>query len=402
MRIEPLGPPSQPLHPGDAQPADTRILAEITAELASGDDLDALLQRLLAPIVRQAGAQAGAVRLLSESGKEFQVVSTLGLPRGACASGHSVDRHCGHCGAAADGHKVVWAADLLTCSRLCSGVFQMGGYKRLLVVPLQHHGRVLGVCNLLFASEQEPPPEVIALLRSVGELLGLALNNARLEQAQLQATLLHERQMMAAEVHDSLAQSLAFVKMRLPLLSDAVKAHDDVRALGYCDDLRGAVNQAHSSLRGIITHFRSPMDPQGLAHALDATVANFRHVSSAELDFANGLPGLRLAPEQESQVFHIVQEALNNVAKHAAARHARLHLAAARAGEVEIVVEDDGAGLPAGATAGGSHYGLEIMRERARRIGGTLDIGAREGGGTRVRLAFPLQAAALAPAPEAR
>jgi two-component system nitrate/nitrite sensor histidine kinase NarX len=400
MRTDTLAPPPQPQHSGSPQPADTRILAEITAELATGDDLDALLQRLLAPIVRQAGAQAGAVRLLSESGEEFQVVSTLGLPRGACGSGHSVGRHCGHCGAAADGHEVIWAADLRACSTLCSSVFRDGAYQRLLVVPLQHRGRVLGVCNLLFASADEPSAEVIALLRSVGELLGLALNNARLEQAELQATLLHERQMMAAEVHDSLAQSLAFVKMRLPLLSDAVQAHDAPRAQGYCDDVRRAVNQAHGALRGILTHFRVPMDPQGLEHALHATVANFRRTSSAELDFVNGLPGLQLTLEQETQVFHIVQEALSNVAKHAAARHAQLRLAAAPPDAVEIVVEDDGAGLPS-ATGGGTHYGMEIMAERARRIGGTLDIGAREGGGTRVRLAFPAPATAQATASEA-
>lgn len=84
--------------------------------------------------------------------------------------------------------------------------------------------------NLFYSQAREPGEDVLALLKSVGELLGLALHNARLESENLRATLLHERQLMAAEVHDSVAQSLAFVKMRLPLLRDAMQTRDDARA----------------------------------------------------------------------------------------------------------------------------------------------------------------------------
>ena len=198
---------------------------------------------------------------------------------------------------------------------------------------------------------------------------------------------------MAAEVHDSLAQSLAFVKMRMPLLEDALLQHQEARALQYCGDVRGAVTQAHASLRGILTHFRSPMDPQGLVHALDASARQFSSSTGAGLEYVNELPDLKLGPDEEAQVFHIVQEALSNVARHACARHAWLQVAAAPQGGVEVVVEDDGAGLPATGTGGSSHYGLEIMLERARRLGGTLEIGPRAGGGTRVRLAFPVSRA---------
>jgi two-component system nitrate/nitrite sensor histidine kinase NarX len=231
-------------------------------------------------------------------------------------------------------------------------------------------------------------------------LLGLALNNARLETEKLQARLAQERQRMAAEVHDSLAQSLAFVKMRMPLLEDALLGHEEARALKYCGDVRSAVSQAHASLRGILTHFRSPMDPQGLVHALEAAAGHFGESSGVELEFVNELPALKLGPEAEAQVFHIVREALSNVARHARARHAWLHLAAAPDGRIEIVVADDGAGLPVavpgGPAGGGSHYGLEIILERAQRLGGTLEIGRRDGGGTRVRLVFPAPGARVA------
>ncbi len=374
------------------------ILAAITAGVAAGDDLDALLQRFLDPLVRLAGAQGGAVRVLSASGDQLERVSGIGLPPDLCGNDPAVDRHCGVCGEAADGQPLVWATDLSGCAERSQGRFFGQGCRRLLAVPLQHRGRTLGVYNLFFAHADVPGPEILAILRSVGELLGLALDNARLERENLRATLLHERQMMAAEVHDSLAQSIAYVKMRMPLLQDALLANDQARALQYCDDVRSVASQAHASLRAILTHLRAPMDPQGLMHALDASAELFRRSSAAVLDVVNDLPALQLAPEQEAQVFHIVQEALTNVARHAGAQHARLHIGAAAAGEVEVLIEDDGTGLPPVGGAAGSHYGLEIMGERARRIGGRLEVGARDGGGTRVRLAFPLVAAA-APGP---
>lgn len=395
-----------PLPSTQAPPAAT-LLAEITAGLSTGRDLRDLLQRFLEPVVHLAGAQGGAVRVLSSADDRLELVSHIGLSPQMCREERSVDRHCGFCGAAADGAPMVWAADLSGCHARTGATLQAGAAaQRMLAVPLQHRGRVLGVYNLFFTGGAEPAPDVQALLKSVGELLGLALDNARLEAENLKVTVAHERQRMAAEVHDSLAQSLAFVKMRLPLLEDALLMHEEARALKYCDDVRSAVRQAHASLRGILTHFRTPMDPQGLVHALEAGVNHFRESSGVELEFVNELPSLKLGSESEAQVFHIVQEALRNVARHASARHAWLHLAARPPQQVEIVVADDGAGLPAAAVGdpadGGSHYGMEIMFERAQRLGGTLEIGPREGGGTRLRLVFPAPAGLAAAAAGAR
>jgi len=372
----------------DAAPAEpTRgtaaILAEIAAGVASGGDLGALLQRFLEPIVQLAGAQAGAVRVLSDDGEQLQLVSAIGLPSTLCNQELAVDRHCGHCGDAADGRPLVWASDLRVCAARSGDWFGESG-RRLLAVPLRHRGRVLGVYNLFFSGTDEPSVEVQAILKSIGELLGLALNNSRLEAEHLRSTLARERHAMAAEVHDSLAQSLAFVKMRLPLLEDALRSHDEARALHYCGELRDTVRQAHAALRGIVTDLRAPMDPHGLDHALRDSVELFRRSSGVELNFSNELPALRLGHDQESQIFHVVQEALANIARHASAHQAWLHIASDTAGGVQIVVDDDGIGFAG--PAGNSHYGLEIMRERARRIGGQLDVGPRAGGGTRVRL----------------
>ncbi len=369
------------------------ILAEITADLAAGSDLHSLLQRFLEPVTKLAGAQAGAVRILSEQSGRLQLVSDIGLPAHVRGAERSMDRHCGVCGQAASEDRLVWASDLRTCTAQTHDSYFGNQCARVLAVPMGHRGRVLGIYNLFFDHDARPNAEIAAVLKSVGELLGLALDNARLERENLRATLTQERQMLAAEVHDSIAQTLAFVKMRMPLLQEAVIEHDDALSTKYLADVRQAIGEAHACLREIIDEFRTPVDPQGLVHALHACVNTFRDRTGAQIEFVDRLPGLALMASQEAQAIQIVREALANVAKHALARRVWLTVAG-RGGEVEIVVEDDGSGIDSsgGAEDSVAHHGIEIMRERARRLGGGVELSSREGGGTRVRLHFPRSA----------
>lgn len=380
-------------NPPTASGAD--LLIQIASGLADGHDLRGLLDRLLEPMVALAGARAGAVRLLSESGERLQLVSDVGLPRTVHRCEATVDRHCGSCGDAAQSQRIVWSSDLSACAERGGEDFFGRECLRLLAIPLQHRGHALGVCNLFFAEGVEPSAQVMAVLRSVGELLGLALDNARLEAESLRSTVMQERQMMAAEIHDSIAQTLTFVKMRLPLLQDAVAECDEAGARKYLADVRQAVGEAHGSLREIVTHFRTRIDPRGLRHALDTLVARFRERSSITLDYVNtGMP-LSLSDEVQTEVFHIVQEALANIERHSQASHAWLSIAGGPVG-FELRVDDNGIGpRPADEQCDeGSHFGIGIMNERAQRLRGEFSVGARPGGGTRVRLAWHATAGA--------
>lgn len=370
-----------------ARPSGNALLTEIAADLSAGGDLRALLSRFLESIVQLSGAQSGAVRVLSEAGDRLHLVGDVGLPSALCSAEQSVDRHCGFCGDAADTQRVVWADDLAACSRHTAGRFFAQPGRRMLVVPMPYRGQLLGICNLFFDRGVVPPPEAGALLKSVGELLGLALHNARLEAENLRSSVLHERQAMAAEVHDSVAQTLSFVKMRLPLLQDALRAHDDARSARYLDDVRQAVGEAHGSLREIITDLRTRIDPRGLGPALEALAARQRERTGIALKVLNRVPAFSLGPERDAELFHVVREALVNIERHAGARRAWLKLRPVRAG-VEISIEDDGIGPPAPAAPGSAagHHGLRIMQERAHRLGAALAVSARPGGGTRVRL----------------
>jgi len=145
-------------------------------------------------------------------------------------------------------------------------------------------------------------------------------------------------------------------------------------------------------LRELITYFRSRMDPQGLLHALREISDRFPDRTGIALEYTNRLPDLCLPPEREIEVFHIVQEALANICRHAHAKNASLVLDRKDRGYV-VVVEDDGVGIDAYSRAGdqdeSGHYGITIMRERARRLGGELLLGSGMGTGTRLELTFP-------------
>lgn len=372
------------------------ILGSLASDLAASRDLPELLSRFLEPLICMAGADAGAVRAISDDGDQLQLVSSVGLPEPALLAEGSLHRPCGACGQAAAGETPVWASELSPCARLVAADPSGATFRRMVAVPLRHHGKVLGTYSLFFLRDQSPAAEVLAVLKSVGELLGLALNNARLEREHLRATVLHERQMMAAEVHDSIAQTLAFVRMRLPLIEAAVGAHDDVHTTRYLGELRGAVGEAHASLRAIINDLRAPPDPLGLTHALRDRVGQLRARHGLDAELIDHAPGLALPGAEESQVLQIVSEALANIVHHARASHAWLSVTQ-QDGRVEVRVEDDGCGLDANVRAAGAaagHHGIEIMRERARCIGGELEIRPRQGVGTMLQLNFPLPRAA--------
>ena len=399
MRQEYGEPPQYPdPHPaGLAGVSAPAVLSEILASLAADDHPESLLNRFLVAIVKLSGASGGAVRILTPDDEGMRLAGAIGLPREVREREQVVRADCGVCGAARKTNRVEWTNDLRTCAQDTACSYFGTECRRVVAVPLEFKGKTLGVYTLFLDTDREVCGDMSQLLQLTGELLGMALENARLTRENLRASLMNERQMMANEMHDSLAQTLHFIKMRISALEDALRHEDGTRPAAYVAEIGEAVGTAYSSLRQLLTHFRNRMNPHGLLHALQEMAAKFHARTGIVLDFANSAPDLDLAPDQEIQVFHIVQEALTNIGKHSQARHARLKLDR-HSGRYEITVEDDGAGLngypPAGAgSPRGSgnidSFGINIMRERAKHLGGTVEIDTLASRGTRVRLLFP-------------
>lgn len=379
------------------------IFSEVSANLADEDDVEELLGRFLGTMLRLAKASAGAVRVVTTDGKHMRLVAARGLPHEVVERERLVPIDCGHCGSAlADDHSR-YEIDLRACAARTRHPYFEKECRAMVVVPLQHGGQLQGTYNLFLPEQFELPEEVALLFRSIGEHLGMALENAHLKRENLRITLMNERQMMAAEVHDSLAQTLAYMKMRMALLQDAL--HDPAGVSGesaskYASDVGQAVDEAYRQLRELLVQFRSRMHPLGLQQALAGIAQSFQDRTGIALEFRNRVADLRLSVDQEAQVFFIVQEALANVGRHSGATQARLTLEGA--GDHYVATIDDngrgGQGYFAIANRTGGfeehphlrdHFGLSIMRERARLIGGRIEVLNLPAGGFRVRLTFP-------------
>ena len=369
------------------------VVSGLTMGLAAGADLEPLLERFLVSIVALAGAQAGAVRVLTDDGQYMRLVAQQGLPAQVVTTERLVERHCGMCGMAAGADVLGWVDDVRSCAKHGADSYFGLQCQRVLAISLPHGSDVLGIYNLFFETHTDLSPATQTILRLIGQLLGLVLHNARIERERLRMTVMKERQEMVNEVHDAIAQTLAYVKMRLPLLNDAMLAHDDARSIKYFSDVKKAVGEVHDNLREVMTYFRTRMDPLGLLHALQGISDGFFDRTGIALEIRNSAQNLNLSDEQEVQVFHIVQEALANIAKHSMARHAVLAIEKTPE-RMEFLIEDDGLGLAQRPTSGDiskvAHLGLEIMQGRAQRLGGSIKVGVNEGGGTRVHLVIPV------------
>ena len=352
-----------------------------------------MLGDFLGLVVRLTGARAGAIRAPTADSQKLRLVASIGLPSEVCQRDAIMPADCGMCGAALQSSLTRQATPRLGCEILHSGD-PFGVEKgRAVAVPLDHRDRPIGVLNLFFSEGRDPPAGITNLLRPFGQLLGLALENERLARENLQARVAAERQSMAADIHDALAQSLTFVRMRMSLLHDSLQLNQTESALNYWTDASDELRSAHGRLREMISMYRAGMDSRGLVTSLAELVVAFRSRTAIDLAFECRVEDVGLSAERQLQVFYIVQEALANIGHHSGARSARILID--RAGDdLRLIVEDDGCGPSdealdprcAGRLTEAGHHGLQIMRERAGRAGGRLHIGARPEGGTRITL----------------
>ncbi len=370
-------------------PRERRVIPERKPEsvgpgsVAPGDELKMLLDGFLETIIKSVGARAGAIRVLSPNGQQMEIVGAVGLPPEIFAYESRVDVGCGACGeAASDGD--IHSVNGADCARLSGQGFFGADCGSVVAVPLNFRDKLVGVFNLYFETGKEMAEDSAPVLRSFAELIGISLENARLARENLRMNLMAERQAIANDLHDSLAQTLVYGRMRMSMLEEALRRHDDLLANKCARDVTEALDSGQKSVRELITHFRCQMDPLGLPHALQALVDGFRERTEIELDYSNSVSDSGLPSEHELQVYHILREVLANIAMHSGATRACLR--AERSGERYVFsIEDNGAGIRADSRVEG-HYGLTIMRERAQRIGAEIAVDSTEGHGTCVRL----------------
>ncbi len=198
-----------------------------------------------------------------------------------------------------------------------------------------------------------------------------------------------DRSAIANELHDSLAQSLASLKMQVRVLDDTLRQDNEVAIWKEMENIQAGLDEANIELRELITYFRLPVDGNGVVSAIEKAVSRFRLTSSIEAVLQNHWPAVNLPVEYERQVLRIVQEGLANVRKHSGADMVRILLNQVHDAR-RVLIEDDGVGMSLTPDEMDNHFGLSIMQERAGSIGATLQLESEPGDGTRIILTLPI------------
>jgi two-component system, NarL family, nitrate/nitrite sensor histidine kinase NarX len=228
----------------------------------------------------------------------------------------------------------------------------------------------------------------VQFAESFARLLGVALSAVTRSHEQQRVALLEERSAIARELHDSLAQSLAYMKIQVSRLQHSLDGGaPPVGAAATVQELRDALNTAYREVRELISAFRAQVGRGGIASALQDIATEFSQRSNLRVSVDTQLAGCRLGINEEFHVLQIVREALTNTVRHANAQQVHVALVYGQDHRVRVVIEDDGRGLSE-LQSDDKHYGLSIMRERATSLGGELALEPGQGGGTRVSVSF--------------
>jgi signal transduction histidine kinase len=244
--------------------------------------------------------------------------------------------------------------------------------------------RVIGVQLVVFFLVGLMIVRLMHVQRAQRELLSAANDRLAAHAATLeQLTITRERVRLAREVHDVLAHTLSGVAVELEGLR-AMLPRDPERANGLLAHALQAVRDGLSETRRAVKELRAqPLEELGLALAVRALAESYASRFDLALELAVDPDLGEVGAEVQQCVYRIAQEALNNIAEHAQARHVRLVLRW-EDGQLRLVVRDDGCGFAAPDDMAAAHYGLLGMRERSAMVGGCLTIESQAGQGTQI------------------
>jgi two-component system nitrate/nitrite sensor histidine kinase NarX len=258
---------------------------------------------------------------------------------------------------------------------------------RRLLLPIRTPGQLLGTLEVWYPAEKGLPETSRRLLETLTDQLATAIFLEKQITEEQQLTLAEERTVIARELHDSLAQSLSYLKMqvtrlrRLNIDGEQKPIHDDI-----LDELSTGLNSAYRQLRELLATFRLKLDTPDLATALRKTIDEFSERLGKPVAFEYNLPPQTLSPNEEIHTLQIIREGLANAVKHADATDIAVKVVF-DSPQVRASIQDNGKGLPGGDQPV-NHYGLIIMQDRARTLGGKVNVRNRDEGGVEVALTF--------------
>ncbi len=367
------------------------ILYGMTTFLTEPAPLEALCEGFLYRIKTTLGADAGAVRLYLPQTEKLYLMTHDGLSEEFIANEGQIN--CGDC-LCGDVFQTSQPAAFATANppegmRLRTCIRE--GFATATAFSILCDKQRIGVYNLYFRRPQALSEQEMHLLETLGHHLGVAIENQRLKSREKELAVSEERNLLAQELHDSIAQGLAFLNIQVQLLQDSLRKGRTDEAMQTAGQLREGVQESYDDVRELLVHFRTRVHQSDLDSAINAALEKFEGQTGIKTAFDRRGAMVPMAPTDEIQIMHIVQESLSNIRKHAKASQVRVvvdqDMACSR-----ITIQDDGVGFDPQTDPNclsDRHVGLKIMRERAHRIGAECQVASQPGAGACVTLSLP-------------
>jgi two-component system nitrate/nitrite sensor histidine kinase NarX len=365
-------------------------LYEVSAFLAHATQLEPLAQGFVRRVRRIARADAAVVRWSNQGNQRYILLASDNLPAALAQGEHCLEAgscHCGQPALQASTRVIPIRSDMPSPMSHC----EQAGFRQLVSVPIRLHEQVLGELDLFYREAGGAAELDRDLIDTLATHLAAAMESLRAAALEREAAVAQERALLAQELHDSIAQSLAFLKIQVQLLREAVKAGNAEATTRAIAELDTGVRESYADVRELLVHFRTRTNVEDIEPALATTLSKFRHQTGLAAELEVEGHGVALDPDVQVQVLHIVQEALSNVRKHAGATNVVVRVRSFPSWRFEV--SDDGEGfVPADHAGAENNVGLRIMQERAGRIGARVSVRSAPGAGCTVTLELPAQA----------
>ncbi len=359
---------------------EAQALYRIGLQISSLQDLSKILQTVVEQARELLRAEVAGVCMIREPGGEVALAEWAGPP-GAIALGSD--------------SRPLPATGLLrrlgeaqaTCAILAVPFRQAR-----LAVPLIVGARVVGELCVADRGQREFTEGERTLLAGLADMAAIAINNANLLERERGVAVLEERDRLAKEMHDSLAQILGYIHLKSKATARTIEQGEARRGVEELQEIADLAHEAYVDVREAILGLRESVSPsRGLVGTLAEYVGKFSRQSgiAARFEPLESLP--RLTPGAEVQLVRVIQEALTNVRKHSGARSVNVRMESVDH-LLRISIEDDGRGFDVQRLQGGDgrQFGIQTIRERVERVGGRFQLESVPGAGTRVTIDLPL------------
>ncbi|MDX1414586.1 MAG: GAF domain-containing sensor histidine kinase [Candidatus Promineifilaceae bacterium] len=367
---------------------DLAVLYDITAVTSEFLDLPTLLKIVISRISVAMNCPTVTIHTLDESGKEFHLVGHQGVSpvmvnySKKLSTDHPLIRQLYQ-----QGEPLILSN--LPSSQVISKIPLRSKLLHSATVPIRSKGKILGALGV--AREQEPPfsREDVALLSSIADHIGIAIENDLLQKQAANAVIAEERERLARDLHDSITQSLFGLTLFAATARELVQNESLDEAKQYLDEITTTANQTHKEMRILLYELRpSVLAKEGLIGALRERIKTVEQRIGIQGQVTSNL-SQSLPSSVEGALFKVANEALNNTLKHAKATKVLVSIFT-KDQQIRLEVKDNGIGFDMNAAELGSGMGLLNMQQRMLAIGGVLSCHSTPGEGTMIVAAAKL------------